>query len=54
MYIHVPVCRKYECYIRIKDKEKKFLINLPESEVVAKRFSIEQDLQKSADAVSGI
>ena len=54
----MPICRKYKCYIQIEDEEKKFLINPPKFEVVAKKFSLEQGRQKAPepkpDPVPGI
>ena len=31
-------CRLYKCYIRIENEEKKFMIKLPECEVVTRKL----------------
>ena len=35
--------RQYKCYIRIEDKEKKFLIDLLENDVVAKEIQYDEE-----------
>ena len=43
--LHFTTYRKYKCYIRVDDKEKKFLIDLLENDVVAKKIRYDEEQQ---------